>query len=149
MHTYAQPVEFCRWYPSGPRSTFTEYALPTGRGLTCGRRMLVDFEGASLFALVRRFSTSNLEIVRVARRFRAFAEHRFGHSQTAEAAGFNARSYARRGRVPRTSTRLRGQSAAPRRAVECPQNPTRQLECVGLVAPLVPLQKHPEKPAEV
>ena len=22
--------------PSGPRSTFTEYALPTGRGLTCG-----------------------------------------------------------------------------------------------------------------
>ena len=23
-------------YPSGPRSTFTEYALPTGRGLTCG-----------------------------------------------------------------------------------------------------------------
>ena len=26
-------VDRCR---SGPRSTFTEYALPTGRGLTCG-----------------------------------------------------------------------------------------------------------------
>jgi hypothetical protein len=55
--------------------------------------------GASLFALVRRFSTGNLEIL----------------SQSRADLGLAQSSSFWRGRVPRTSTRAGGTNASPRR----------------------------------
>ena len=80
--------------PSGPRSTFTEYALPTGRGLTCGDGWLVDFwrciavcVGQAL--LYQQFG----DLFAVARRFRAFAEHQLlGTRRPPRRLAFDARS---------------------------------------------------------
>ena len=105
-----------------------------------------------LFALVRRFSTSNLgHPSAVARRFRAFAEHQaFGHSQTAEAASFQRALFtpgADEFLGPPHALAAQMRLHASRRVPPKPHAPTRV--CRTSSTYLVPLQKHPEKPAEV
>ena len=41
-HVRPDGQSFVEWRPSDPPSIFTEYALPTDRGLTCGDGQLVD-----------------------------------------------------------------------------------------------------------
>ena len=90
-------------------------------------------EGASLFALVRRFSTSNLEICSQSRAdLRPSQSTRLlGTRRPPRRLAFNASSL----RQARTSsydlhTRWRHKCGSTL-AVECPQNPMRKLECVG------------------
>ena len=92
-------------------------------------------EGASLFALVRRFSTSNLEICSQSRAdLGPSQEHlAFGHSQTAEAASFQRALFtpgADEFLGPPHALAAQMRLHASRRV---PPKPYAKLECVGLV----------------
>ena len=86
------------------------------------------------------------DLFAVARRFRAFAEHQaFGHSQTAEAASFQRALFtpgADEFLGPPHALAAQMRLHASRRAVP---NPTRQLECVGLVVKKNLFQRQPKR----
>ena len=91
------------------------------------------------------------DLFAVARRFKAFAEHQaFGHSQTAAAASFQRALFtpgADEFLGPPHALAAQMRLHASRRAPPKPHAPTRV--CRTSSTYLVPLQKHPEKPAEV